>query len=87
MLQCETVDHGGGGCGVTLAALHCAGAVGAARGAVDICRHQGAADVEDKLRLGGGNVPHVVVVLVPPQLGQAEHLIPSAGLAQDLITS
>ena len=60
------------------------GAVGAAVGAVDIGRHEWAADVEDKLRLAGVNVPDVVVVLMPPQLGQAEHLVPSTGLTQDL---
>ena len=50
--------------------------MGAAGGAVDVRRHQGAADVEDKLRLAGVNVPDVVIVLVPPQLGQAEHIVP-----------
>ena len=58
--------------------------MGAAVGAVDIGRHQGAADVEDKLRLAGVNVPDVVVVLVTPQLGQAEHLVTSTGLTQNL---
>ena len=61
-----------------------AGAVGAAGGAVDVGRHKGAADVEDKLRLAGVNVPDVVIVLVPPQLGQAEYIVPCTGLTQHL---
>ena len=57
-----------------------AGAVGAAGCTGDIRRHQRPAYVEHKLRLARVNVTHVVIVLVPPQLGQAEHLVPSTGL-------
>ena len=59
-------------------------AVWAAGCAGDIRRHQGPADVEHKLRLARVNVTHVVIVLVPPQLGQAEHLVPSTGFTQNL---
>ena len=56
-----------------------------AAAAVDVRGDERAADVEHEVGAGGVRVGDVVVVLVPPQLGQAEHLLAPRHLAQHLV--
>ena len=59
--------------------------MGVAAAAVDVRGDERAADVEHEVGAGGVRVGDVVVVLVPPQLGQAEHLLAPCHLAQHLV--